>query len=501
MSLFIGVDIGTTNVKVIAANETSAIVCEEKLSYPLYQPQDSYCEQDAEEIFTAFIKVLKTVIAKIDARNIETVCFSAAFHSIMAVDKNGRALTPLLTWADTRSNRYAKELKESGKGEKIYRETGVPIHPMSPLCKIAWIRDQWPGIFAAAHKFISIKEYIWYKLFERFEVDYSMASATGLFNSAKLEWSADALAYCGIGADALSTPVSVLYTAPGLSSAMQSELNLPPGTLFIAGAGDGSMANLGCGAILPGIAALTIGTSGAIRTVTTKPQPDAKGRLFNYLLTDDLYITGGGINNGGIVLQWFMQTFLQKEYVPGNEYDWFFEEIKHIPPGADGLIFLPYILGERAPVWDADAKGVFIGIRSVHTLQHFMRAVIEGICFALLQLLNAISEKTSVQQIYATGGFTQSGLWLQMLADILDKKISIVTNADASAMGTIYLGMYKMGLVTAWQETLRYQTIDAEYIPDAGRQSLYKKNMLVFDHLYEKLKDDFDLLSTLNETT
>jgi len=500
MPLFIGIDIGTTNVKVIAANETSAIVCEEKMSYPMYQPQDSYCEQDAEEIFTALINVLKKVIAKIDAREIATVCFSAAFHSIMAVDKNGKPLTALLTWADTRSNFYAKQLKQSGKGKTIYEKTGTPVHPMSPLCKIAWIRDNMPDTFAAAYKFISIKEYTWYKLFERYEVDYSVASASGLFESKNHSWCKEALNFCGITAGSLSIPVSTLHTETKLADEYHRELNLPHGVLFITGAGDGSMANLGCGAILPGIAALTIGTSGAIRTVTNHPIPDAQGRLFNYLLTDDRYITGGGINNGGIVLQWFLQTFLQKEFAPEKDYEWFFEEIKQVSPGADGLLFLPYILGERAPVWDADAKGVFMGIRSTHTIKHFMRAVIEGICFSLLQLLNAIEEKTIVNRIYATGGFTQSTLWLQMLADILNKKITILTSADASAMGTVYLGMYKTGIIKDWDEIQKFSSAGTEFIPDKNLQHLYKNHITVFGHLYDKLKDDFDILSVLNHS-
>jgi gluconokinase len=498
MSLFIGIDIGTTNVKVIAANETAAIVCEEKASYPMYQPQDGYCEQDADEIFTAFIHVLEKVIAKIDAHEITTVCFSAAFHSVMAVDESGKPLTPLLTWADTRSNFYAKQLKQSGEGNLIFERTGTPVHPMSPLCKISWIRDNMPEVFAVTYKFISVKEYIWYKLFGKYQVDYSIASATGLFESKNHDWCKESLDFCSIKASSLSSPVSTLHTEITQANKYFKELNLPDGTLFITGAGDGSMANLGCGAIFPGIAALTIGTSGAIRTVTSSPIPDTQGRLFDYLLTDDLYITGGGINNGGIVLQWFLQTFLQKEFAPEKDYEWFFEEIKQVEPGSDGLIFLPYILGERAPVWDADAKGVFIGIRSTHTIKHFMRAVIEGICFSLLQLLNAIEEKTTVNAIYATGGFTRSALWLQMLANILNKKISVVTSADASAMGTVYMGMYKTGVIKGWNEIQKFTSTEMEYIPDKTIRQLYENHIPVFGHLYDKLKDDFEMLSSVN---
>ncbi|MGC4034984.1 MAG: gluconokinase [Chitinophagaceae bacterium] len=496
MSIFIGVDIGTTNVKVVAADESAAIVCEEKKSYPLYQPQQGWCEQDPEEIFAAFLLVFKNIIAKINPGDIETVCFSAAFHSVIAMDKDGNALTPVITWADTRSNAYAKQLKQSSSGKEIYSKTGVPIHPMSPLCKIAWIRDHQSKIFDATHKFISIKEFIWFKLFGEYEVDYSIASATGLFDIKTKVWCKEALTFCGITAELLSKPVSVFYSRTNPAC---TEFSLPPDVSFITGAGDGAMANLGSGAIFPGIAALTIGTSGAIRTVNTKPLEDDQGRLFNYLLTDELYISGGGINNGGIVLQWFLKTFIQKEISPDKEYEWFFEEIKQVPAGADGLIFLPYILGERAPVWDADAKGVFIGIKSTHTIKHFMRAVIEGICFSLLQLLNAIEERTPVTTIFATGGFTQSSLWLQMLSDILNKKIVVITDADASAMGTVYISMFKKGLISNWNKLNGFSHSEKEFLPDVNLIASYQKRFSVFNRLYDKLKDDFELLSNIEE--
>jgi len=495
MALFIGIDIGTTHVKVIAANENAAIVCEAKTSYELYQTQDGFCEQDAEEIFDAFLSTLKKIIVKINPLEIKTVCFSAAFHSIMAVDKNGYPLSRLLTWADTRANAYAKELKKTGEGKIIYEKTGTPIHPMSPLCKIAWMRDHMPETFANSNKFISIKEYIWHKLFGKFQVDYSIASASGLFDSRKLQWCDESLAFCKMTTDSLSEPVSVFHEETKLNEQYKLELQLPDHIAFIVGAGDGPMANLGAGAISSGVAALTIGTSGAIRTVTHSSVTDDRGRLFSYLLSDDLYINGGGINNGGIVLQWFVQTFLQKELSSDTDYQWFFEEIRQVITGADGLIFLPYILGERAPVWDADARGVFFGIRSTHGLKHFMRAAIEGVCFTLLQLLKTMEEKTPIEVIYVTGGVTQSPVWLQMLADILNKKIRVVKGADASAMGVVYLGMRASGFISEWSEIKKFSLIETEFNPVNEENDIYQTNIMIFEHLYEKLKDDFELLS------
>lgn len=494
MSLFVGIDIGTTHVKIIAANEMSAIACEEKASYSMYQPRDGYAEQDADEIFNALLNVFKRTGAKINTQEIATVCFSSAYHSIMAVDKEGNPLTPLITWADTRSNDYAKQLKTSASGHSIYLKTGVPIHPMSPLCKIAWIRDHQPDVFEKAFRFISLKEYIWYKLFGKYQVDHSVASATGLFDSKELIWCEEALTFCGISTDRLSEPVPVLHAEKGLKGNYRQQLNLSEQVLFIIGAGDGATANLGCGALSPGIAALTIGTSGAIRVVTEKPIHDDKGSIFSYILAGKLFINGGAINNGGIALQWFLQTFLQKQSVSEKDYEWMFREIADVQKGADGLLFLPYILGERAPVWDAGTKGAFIGIRSSHTIKHFMRAVIEGICFSLLQVLDNIGKKSPVDVLYATGGFTQSGLWLQMLADILNKKICVLSTADASAMGAIYIGMHAKGVIRDWEDVKRFAITEKEFIPSGDREKIYASHIRIFDNLYDKLKEDFDQL-------
>ncbi|MBS1611001.1 MAG: gluconate kinase, partial [Bacteroidetes bacterium] len=177
------------------------------------------------------------------------------------------------------------------------------------------------------------------------------------------------------------------------------------------------------------------------------------------------------------------------------DFDWLFKEASAIKEGADGLIFLPYILGERAPVWDADARGVFIGIRSHHTIKHFMRAVIEGVCFALLQVLKMIEEKSEIKILYATGGFTQSNLWLQLLADILNKEIRVINNADASATGAVYMGMKAAGFINTWEETRRFPMTEKKILPDTDKQKAYQKYFSIFSQLYGKLKDDFEALS------
>jgi gluconokinase len=397
-----------------------------------------------------------------------------------------------MTWADTRSNQYAVKLKKTDKGDVIYQRTGTPIHPMSPLCKIAWIKGERIDIFTAAHKFISIKEYIFYHLFGEFVIDYAIASATGLFDIHELQWCDEALQFAGISADKLSRLVSTDTAFSELKKEYSSQLNLPANILFLIGAGDGFLANIGAGAILADELALTIGTSGAVRKIGEQPVNDPGQRLFNYAIDGKTFLTGGAINNGGIVLTWVIKTFLDNN-VSDEEGSWLImEKAATVPAGADGLIFLPYIYGERAPVWDASAKGVFLGITPLHTKAHFIRAVLEGICFSFLQIVKTIEETSGIVNIiYANGGFIQSKLWLRIMADVLNKRICVSHKGDASAMGSIFLAMHYLKEIKNWSEVKRLVSVDEEFYPDQQAHHIYLQNYALYEHLYDKLKEDF----------
>jgi gluconokinase len=461
------------------------------------QPLPGYSEQDPQLIFEAVLGVLGKALDNIhDKENLGAVCFSAAMHSLMAININGKPLTSLLTWADTRSRRYAALLKDTEAGKRIYLDSGTAVHPMSPLCKIAWIRNELPEVFAGTYKFISIKEFIFYKLFGQFKVDYSVASATGLFNNFTLKWNEESLSFAGIDENYLSEPVPVTHAETALLPEYVQRFNLNRQLTFYIGASDGCLAILGSGATRPDEAGLTIGTSGAIRKLSAEPLQDKQGRLFNYLLTENLFMSGGGTNNGGIVLKWFAENILDKTFASDEAFSWFMQTAAQSPAGSRSLIFLPYVNGERSPVWDADARGVFMGVSSLHGKQDMMRAVLEGICFSLYQILQAMETNgPAINTVYASGGFINSDLWLQMLADILNKKVIVSHAADASAMGAIFLALYALGEIKEWHETKPMVETSAVYTPDPAAHEIYLKNFRVFEKLYDKLRDDFAVMA------
>lgn len=494
MAHLLAIDIGTTHCKAITFDETCKAVHSLKATYATINDEPGQSEQNPDEI----AKQVTTLIAQslLANKDIQGVCFSAAMHSIIAVDREGKPLTKAIIWADTRSSQQATRLKNSTEGSIIYQKTGTPIHPMSPLCKLIWMKEKLPQVFNEAYKFISIKEYIFYKLFGKYVVDHSIASATGLFDIHNLTWCTEALEAANITEEKLSTPVQVTYIEKGLTATGRQMLGVNADVAFIIGGNDGCLANLGCGAINNGDAALTIGTSGAVRTTCTTRQLDSAERLFSYLLTDDIVITGGAINNGGVVLEWFGKLMAGNGQL--TNLDSLLQQAATVPAGADNLLFLPYILGERAPMWDADARGVFFGLSSQHTQAHLARAVVEGICFAMRDVVAAIEDTSgSINNLYASGGFIQSTFWLQLLADVLGKRISINNSADASAAGAAIIGLYALGIIDNLNASDHFFKTEKVYEPQEKVHQQYNALFSIFQSLYPKLKDSFQTLSTL----
>lgn len=491
MRVVIGIDIGTTNTKAVCLANDGVVLGSAGASYPVYTDANGRHELDPDVLLEAVVSVLREVAGNLDVAPVG-VSFSCAMHSLIAVDGDGRPLTRAMTWADRRSEVYARQLKGTEAGKRVYAVTGTPIHAMSPLCKLLWMKQEQSELFLRAAKFISIKEYIWRRLFGKYRVDHSLASATGLFDIRRRTWNPESLELAGIEAEQLSEPVPCTYWEAGALPGWAS-LGLPADLPFIIGGSDGCMANLGTGAVGRGDTALTIGTSGAIRMTTTMPEADPKERIFSYVLSDEYYACGGATNNGGNVLQWYAGQVLGRkgaDVADVLELERLVAEAEGVAPGSEGLVFLPYLLGERAPIWDANARGVFFGIRSIHEQPHFLRAILEGVSFSLRQIGASLEETIGpIERIYASGGFTKSKGWLQLIADIFQRRVLVTGSADASAIGAALNGFYALGILPGLEAAAALVKVEAVYEPDAGRAELYQKNYKIFVELYGRLKD------------
>lgn len=499
MNYIIGIDIGTTSTKAVLYNEKGRVIESTHVGYPLYQETEDMAEQDVEEVFEAVIHTLKHIIrqSKIEVSKISGVSFSAAMHSLILVDEKVKPLTRLITWADNRAAKYSERLKENKQGKKLYEKTGTPIHPMTPLSKLIWLRNEEAEIFKQASYFIGIKEYIFYRLFGELKIDQSIASATGLYNIFTHTWEPEALKLAGITVDQLSEIVSTSYQFCDLNQSYADMIGLPKETIFIIGASDGVLSNLGVNAMEKDVLAVTIGTSAAVRTVIKEPIIDTKKRLFCYVLDEEYYVLGGPVNNGGIILEWIRDQLFTSEKETAKQlgidsYDLLTQIAERIPAGSDGLLFLPYLGGERAPIWDANARGTYFGLNHHHTRAHMLRSVLEGIIFNLYLVLIALEEVIpSVKSIQATGGFARSELWCQMLADIFEKKVNIPKSFESSCLGAAILGLRSLKIIDDLKEVEKMIGVTHDYLPQKDTFNAYQSLLPIFMRLTHQLQEEY----------
>lgn len=486
MSYFVGIDIGTSSVKVAAFSPNGQLLAKAAKDYPLHSPQPGFQEQDPELIFRSTLGVCKEVFQQLDGAPL-AMSFSSAMHSLMALDRQGNAITPVITWADSRAAEITHNFKSSAESLQIYLETGTPIHPMSPLCKLKWFRKEAPELFAKADKWLGIKEYVLYHLTGQLFMDYSLASATGLFHLQQKTWHSRALAEAGISPSNLPELVPTDHIIKPIREAFATDLQIPAQTPIVIGASDGCLANLGAMALTADQTVVTIGTSAAIRTTLPKSLTDQKSRIFNYWLDSGLFIVGGASNNGGVVLDWYRRHFLQDQNLV--------EVLRHleeVPPGADGLLFFPYLLGERAPLWMPSARGGFWGLSIQHRPPHFVRAMVEGICFNLYLIGQALEELGyPIQEICANGGFTQSRAWVQLLANIFGKTVRVQGHQEGSAFGAVLVAMKALGVIADFAEMQKVVLTEDIFTPDSQQVMAYQPLLRKYIDLYSHFKGRF----------
>ncbi|MBW3605162.1 MAG: gluconokinase [Actinobacteria bacterium] len=436
----IGVDVGTTATKVVAYRPDGTEVTDAVREYPLDTPHAGWAEQDPDKVTDAVVDALSEVVAHVTSATVAAVGLSTVMHSLIGLDDDGRPLTPIVTFADSRAWPQALRLRRD-HGLRLYHATGTPLHPMAPLAKLVWFSEQRPDLADRVRRWVSIKEYLLRRLCDSDVVDHSVASATGLLDLQTLEWSADALAAAGVDAEQLGRPVPTTTVAGDLVPATAEQLGLDPATPVVVGASDGVLANLGVGAVEPGVAAVTIGTSGAIRVTEPEPRTDSDMRTFCYALTDRHWVLGGAISNGGLVLRWIDDLF------GGGDYDELTAAAADVPAGSDGVLMLPYLTGERAPQWSPLRGGVLFGLRVEHERGHVVRAALEGVALQLRLVADALRDTGTAgfDRVRVTGGFVSSDLWLQIVADVLRADLEVPVAAEGAAWGAAMLALQAVG--------------------------------------------------------
>jgi gluconokinase len=475
MDYYLGIDIGTTSAKAVAFSAAGKVLHEESGSYVMLHPRPDWSEQEPEEIWKALHQCVENILQHFNHSPV-LIGFSAAMHSLIAVDEQGLPLSNCIIWADNRAAGIASRIWEEQKAESCYQKTGVRVHAMSPFCKLIWMKENDPVLFQKASRFIGIKEYIFFKLFGVYAVDSSIAAATGLMNMKSVRWDAEILELTGMNQDRLSRIVSVreIFRGPA---------DFPPlkNTPFVIGGSDGAMANIGASSQKDALV-VSIGTSSAVRIIVRGPVTDPQMRSFCYHIRDDEYLLGGASNNGAIVLQWLRENFLMApESTPH-----LLSLASGVKAGSDGLIFLPYILGERAPLWNAAAKGVLFGLSVNHTRAHAVRAAMEGVIFCVYSIGEAILEKRNIRMIHVTGGFAQNDLWVQMLSDIFNLPVKVSETIENAAWGAVKLGMEAVQMDPPDEEKVL-----KTFSPSPENHLRYQQQFKKFQRLCGQLKNEF----------
>ncbi|MCP1222870.1 gluconokinase [Sebaldella sp. S0638] len=486
MKYLISIDIGTTSAKLIAYSIEGKIISERNSRYNTYTPKDGFFEQNPEEIFESVTEKLKDIISDNKTKVLLGISFSTAMHSIAAIDENDELLTNALLWSDRRSEKLVKKYKESNIIHNIFLKTGTPIHAMSPLFKIMWFREEKKDIFQKTKKFISIKEYIIFKLTGKYYVDYSTASATGLFDIHVREWSREAIDFLGIDEGYLSESVDIDFKIYDIKEEYREFLGLAKDIPFIIGGSDGCMANLGVNDMEEGTAVITLGTSAAVRVGSKNPEVDNGKRIFTYILDKNHYISGGAVNNTGIVLEW-----LKEKLFPGLDYKEIFQILEDTEDIAGIPVFLPYLLGERAPIWNSNARGVFFGISLEHKQEHFVRAVLEGIIYSIYDVFRVLDSMKDIKKIYINGGLSRSEAFVRTMADVFNREILISENYESSCFGAFITGMAAVEEIENIESFNNIKFEVKKITPDREKHKVYMEKFRIYKEVYNSLKEIF----------
>ncbi|MGW3605458.1 gluconokinase [Micromonospora sp. NPDC005161] len=438
--VILGVDVGVTAVRVaaFALDGTARHVARRK--YPLLQPAPGWQVQDPEVLVAATLEATSACVADTAGAEVVALAMSSAMYGLIGLGAAMTPVTPLLTRADSRSSEAARDLRISGQGRELHRLTGTPVHPMSPLCKLMWFARHEPYLCMATRWWIGLKDYLLYRLTGKLVTELSSASGTGMFDVHRRAWSRAVLDLVGVSESQLP-PVLPTTAALRLSAPAGRAVGLPSGTPVVVGAGDGPLHNLGAAAIDSTVGNLSLGATGALRTVVSAPLVDEAETLFCDALTEDAWVVGGAVSNGGNVVRWAGRAL-----APDLDHaaPTLLDLAERIPPGSDGLVMLPYLLDD--PAAGSDPPGAYLGLRSEHSRGHLVRAAVEGVCLQLGVVLDRVAELTPISSVRLTGDAFRSPLWREVMAAVLDRPVQAAGDGDDAALGAAALGLFAIGL-------------------------------------------------------
>ncbi len=497
----IGTDIGTTSTKTVIINEKGKVIVSAIKDYPMDVPKAGWAEQNPKDWYDATIATIKESLekSKINPADIQAIGLSGQMHGSVFLDNNNEVIRPAILWCDQRNEKQCKEIYDIFGYKEFIKLSFNQALPGFTAPKILWLRENEPENYSKVTKILLPKDYVRFMLSGVFATEVSDAAGTVMLDIAKRDWSSEILAGLKVKEELLP-PV---FESPELSSKVNAKTakltGLREGTPIAGGGSDNAAGAIGSGIIREGLISDSIGTSGVVFATSDKPLYDKYGRIhaFCHAIPGKWHFTGVTLSAAGS-LKWYYETFgasndMKNKYPDKKGYELLDKQAEDVGPGSDGLIFLPYLSGERTPHGDPHARGVFFGLSYIHDQNHFVRSIMEGVSFSQLDCLSLIrAQDISSDKVVMFGGGAKSKVWRQILSDILSTKIVTLNTEEGPAFGAALIAgvgskVFK-NIEEACDTTIKEVS---ENNPIAENVDKYKKIYPIYKSLYEDLKEDY----------
>lgn len=496
MNYVLAHDLGTSGNKVTLFDENGAMVREVKMSYPTHYYNFNWAEQNADDWWAAVCQGTRQVLQEIDPGRVAAVSFSAHMMGCLCVDRDGNPLRPSIIWCDQRAQREFRQLRDALGEDKIFQTTGHRGSANNSLPKLMWVKNNEPEVYAKTFQTLQCKEYIIFKLTGQFVTEPTDGVGTLAMDIVRREWSEDMIAASGIEREKFPPVLKSTAVAGHVTREAAQATGLAEGTPVVMGGGDGIAAAIGSGAIRLGETFMSFGSSAWVSTVAASPMFDAGWRNQNWPhIVEGLYLSDGVMQSAGGSYGWARQALASAGESAESDTDAEIERLAAAaPPGANGVLFLPYLLGERSPWWNPDAKGAFLGIQMGTTKGDLLRAVMEGVAHNMAYIADMLRENgLPLRDVTIIGGGARGALWRQILADAMDARLHVpATLEGATSLGAAITGGVGVGLFDSFETaTERFISIRETHQPKRENTALYRRRRELFVKCYKALEPLF----------
>ncbi len=508
MSVYLGIDIGTSGTKALVCREDGTVLATASAEHPSYHPKAGWSEQEPEDWWRSTVQSTKQVVAEagVKGEEIKGIGLSGQMHGSVFVDKANRVLRRALLWNDQRTAEQCHEIESKAGGRaRLIQMVSNPAFTGFTAPKILWVRQHEPHVYEKTHKILLPKDYIRMCLTSEYATEVSDASGTLLLDVTQRKWCEPLLDLLQIDKSLMPACYESQEVTGRLARLAADQLDLPVGIPVVGGGGDQAAGAVGNGIVKPGVISATLGTSGVVFAHSDRPQTHPEGRVHTmcHAVKGAWHMMGVVLSAGGS-LQWFRNQLGRAEIEEAKNrgvdpYDLLIGMAAQVPPGAEGLFFLPYLTGERHPYSDPNAKGAWIGLTLRHGREHLARAVIEGATFAMRDCLTIIrSMGVPVEQIRVSGGGARSPFWRQLQADIYGDKVAVINAQEGPAYGVALLAMVGAGAYRSVPEACAAAIKTTEELaPDADRRRAYDRLYAQYQRLYPALSAEFKRIGEL----